>query len=181
MECLPPAFHLPQPGMLLAAFVFKCTTTAVEAFSVAWIAMRRCNVCSGEPSVPPFEAAALAISEHSPPSGQTAADTTGPDITALSGCLVDAGLMLGQTCRVCWAPNGTLVIPGQAWHSLFLCVACNIYFAASVAIPTVITAYMHGSAWTCCERSVNEYCWLPFMSPKGLSLIAKRHKHTFAD
>ncbi|KAL0018702.1 hypothetical protein WJX79_002745 [Trebouxia sp. C0005] len=71
------------------------------------------STLQGEPSVPPFEAAALAISEHSPPSGQTAADTTGPDITALSGCLVDAGLMLGQTCRVCWAPNGTLVIPGR--------------------------------------------------------------------
>lgn len=33
--------------------------------------------------------------------------------TTASGCLVDAGLMLGQSCRVGWGPNGTLFIPGD--------------------------------------------------------------------
>ena len=31
----------------------------------------------------------------------------------MSSCLVDAGLMLGQACRVDWGPDGTLVIPGN--------------------------------------------------------------------
>ncbi len=136
-------------------------------------------MCSGEPSVPPPDAAALAISPPSPPSGQTAADTTGPDSTALSGCLVDAGLMLGQTCRVCWAPNGTLVIPGPDLHLPVLYSAWDTQFAANVAVQMVITAYMHGSAWTRCEQSVSQYCWLRFVSPKGLSLIANRHRPTF--
>lgn len=123
---LPPAFLLLYPGMLILTTSCLCTqvsNTATKAFSMAWTSVRRCNMCLGEPSVPPPEAAALAISPPSPPSGQTASDTTRLDSKAASGCLVDAGLMLGQTCRVCWAPNGTLVIPGQDSHSPFLCSA----------------------------------------------------------
>ena len=117
-------------------------TVLLKLFSMAWIVLRRCNTCSGKPSVPPPEAAALAIAPPSPPSRQTAADTTRPDSTALSGCLVDAGLMLGQTCRVCWAPNGTLVIPGQDSNSPILYSAWDMQFAANVAIQSTLLMCM---------------------------------------
>lgn len=65
--------------------------------------------CTEEPSVP--QADALAIT-HSHPSPASATAASVP--VAASGCLVDAGLMLGHSCRVGWGPNGTLYIPGAA-------------------------------------------------------------------
>lgn len=52
----------------------------------------------------------LAAIAHTHPGKSRAVTMTSS--TASSGCLVDAGLMLGQSCRVGWAPNGTLFIPG---------------------------------------------------------------------
>jgi len=69
--------------------------------------------CAGEPFSPPSDALALAAPQPSPSASQSAMDTAAYGGAATSGCLVDAGLMLGQACRVGWAPNGTLVIPGK--------------------------------------------------------------------
>ena len=65
----------------------------------------------GEPDSPASTALVLAESPARPSTSQHEGQAL--DIAATSGCLVDAGLMLGQSCRVGWAPNGTLVIPGQ--------------------------------------------------------------------
>lgn len=54
---------------------------------------------------------ALIQSGGSPSSAQQAAQPI--NFTEASGCVADAGLMLGQSCRVGWAPNGILVIPGK--------------------------------------------------------------------
>lgn len=56
---------------------------------------------------------ALIVSQASPSGAQQAADPLDLAKSEVSGCLVDAGLMLGQSCRVGWAPNGILVIPGK--------------------------------------------------------------------
>ena len=71
---------------------------------------------------------ALALTQR-----QTAQSSTVASIvsTAATGCLVDAGLMLGQSCRVGWGPNGTLFMPGGSptLQDLFLtlCEASQLH------------------------------------------------------
>ena len=66
---------------------------------------------AGEPASPSSTALVIADLPAKPASSQPEAH--GFDVSATSGCLVDAGLMLGQSCRVGWSPKGTLVIPGM--------------------------------------------------------------------
>ena len=61
------------------------------------------------------QSSTLAATHAQSSQSRTAAATSSVTATS-SGCLVDAGLMLGHSCRVGWAPNGSLFIPGRSAH-----------------------------------------------------------------
>lgn len=49
------------------------------------------------------------------------APTLGPP-KEIERCAVDAGLLLGRSCRVGWAPNGRLVHAGLQWLQMLSAV-----------------------------------------------------------